>query len=97
MVSARGQVDVLDVSGRLTIKNSADENTHGFIKASFVVLGFDDGGLVREVVSHDLVPGSFGLLVWSTYPKKYVCCFSSCRGILIDKNMHKIMLSLSSE
>jgi hypothetical protein len=59
VVPARGQIDILDVSGRLTIKNSADKNAHGSIKAGFVVLGFDDGALVGEVVSHHLPPGSF--------------------------------------
>ena len=59
MVSARGQVDVLDVPVHLTIENSADKKSNRFIKASFVVLGFNDGALVGEVVSHHLAPGSF--------------------------------------
>ena len=37
MVPARGQIDVLDVPGRLTIQNSADEELHGSIKALFAV------------------------------------------------------------
>ena len=37
------------------------------------------------------------VLVWSTYPKKYVCCFSLIRGILIDKSVLNRMLSTSCE
>ncbi len=58
VVLAWGQIDVLDVSGRLTIEDSADKNAHGLMKAGFVF--FNDGGLIgEEVVSHDLAPGSF--------------------------------------
>ena len=35
MVPALGQIDVLDISGRLTIQNSADEKSHGSVKAGF--------------------------------------------------------------
>jgi hypothetical protein len=59
VVPARGQIDVLDVSGRLTIEDCADKEPNGSIKAHFVVLRFDDGALVGEVVSHHLPPGSF--------------------------------------
>jgi hypothetical protein len=48
VVPARGQIDILDVSGHLTIKDSADKNVHGLMKAGFVF--FNDGGLIREVV-----------------------------------------------
>ncbi len=69
MVPARGQIDVLDVPGRLTIKNSADEELHGSVKALFAVgpifgLGQRDHfscALVRrevEVVFYHFAPGS---------------------------------------
>ncbi len=50
MVPALGQIDVLDISGRLTIKNSADKNAHGFIKAGFVILGFESLTTSRQAV-----------------------------------------------
>jgi hypothetical protein len=59
MVPARGQIDVLDVPGRLTFQNSADKNPYGFVKASFVVLGLKDIPLLRKVVFHHLAPGNF--------------------------------------
>ena len=52
-----GQIDVLDVSGHLTIKDCADEEAHGAMETLFVF--FDDGGLIGEVVFQDLLPGSF--------------------------------------
>ncbi len=58
VVPARGQIDILDVSGRLTIENSTDKKPNGSMKARFIVLRFDDGALVGEVVSHHLTPGS---------------------------------------
>jgi hypothetical protein len=57
VVPARGQIDVLDISGHLTIKDCADEEAHGAMETLFVF--FDDGGLVGEVVFQDLSPGSF--------------------------------------
>jgi hypothetical protein len=56
VVPAWGQIDVLDVSGHLTIKDCADEEAHGAMEALFV---FFDDSLVREVVFQDLSPGSF--------------------------------------
>ncbi len=44
MVPARGQIDALDVPGRLTIQNSADKELHGLVKALYAVdpiFGFD--------------------------------------------------------
>jgi hypothetical protein len=69
MVPARGQIDVLDVPGRLTIQNSADEELHGSVKALLAVgpiFGFDQRYLfscffVRrevEVVFYHFAPGS---------------------------------------
>jgi hypothetical protein len=48
VVPARGQIDVLDVSGHLTIKDCADKEAHGTMESLFVF--FDDGGLVGEAV-----------------------------------------------
>jgi hypothetical protein len=56
VVPAWGQIDVLDVSGHLTIKDCADEEAHSAMEALFV---FFDDGLVGEVVFQDLSPGSF--------------------------------------
>ena len=50
MGPARGQIDVLNVSGRLTIQNSADEKPDGFVKACLIILHLDDAALLREVV-----------------------------------------------
>jgi hypothetical protein len=51
VVPVRGQIDILDVSGRLTIENSTDNKPNGSMKARFIVLRFDDGALVGEVVA----------------------------------------------
>jgi hypothetical protein len=57
VVPARGQIDVLDILGHLTIEDGAGEEAHGAMETLFVF--FDDGGLVGEVVFQDLLPGSF--------------------------------------
>ena len=59
VVPARSQIDVLHVPRRLTIQNSADEKPNGFIKASLIVLRFDNAALLGEVVFHHLTHGSF--------------------------------------
>lgn len=62
MVPAGGQIDVLHVSGRLTINDSADEKLHGLFKGGLRVNGI--GRIVsivgwREVVFDHFAPGSF--------------------------------------
>ncbi len=65
MVPAQRQIDILDISGRLTIQNSADEEPDSFLKVVLCV-DRDVAALVvaggREVAFNHLAPGSLNIL-----------------------------------